>query len=249
MQTDKHKQFEQWLQTSSGISLLQAEQACIEPLWEKILGDYLLMLGHPAQIPLTQNCKIKKKIHLSPNEKIIGQNNLICAAYETLPIMPHRIDTILLPHTLDFASNPYQILREVETAITPEGHLLIIGFNPFSARGLRRLFSRRKNSSWSGTFYSASRIKDWLKVLNFDVISIKRAVYRPPFLQKQIFQHLKFLDIVCKMLFPIFGGVYIILAKKKTFTLTPIRKHWKKLPNILSKGIIKPATRNAHNYE
>ena len=43
-----------------------------------------------------------------------------------------------MPHILEFADEPHQVLREVERVLVPEGHLVITGFNPASLWGLRQ---------------------------------------------------------------------------------------------------------------
>ena len=40
-----------------------------------------------------------------------------------------------------------------------------------------------------------------------------------------------------------FGGVYILIARKKTFCMMPIKDQWKEVSKAMSKGMIEPATR------
>jgi len=56
--------------------------------------------------------------------------------YTALPFAAASIDLVLLPHVLEFASNPHQVLREVERVLVPEGQVVIAGFNPISLFGL-----------------------------------------------------------------------------------------------------------------
>ena len=64
------------------------------------------------------------------------------AAPDFLPIETNSIDLVLLPHILEFSSNPHQILREVQRVLMPEGHVIVCGFNPRSLWGVRGLFGR-----------------------------------------------------------------------------------------------------------
>ena len=52
-----------------------------------------------------------------------------------LPIATQSIDLVVLPHVLEFADEPHQILREVDRVLMPEGRLVIVGFNPWSLWG------------------------------------------------------------------------------------------------------------------
>jgi len=37
-----------------------------------------------------------------------------------------------MPHTLEFTNDPHQVLREVDRVLIPEGHVVILAFNPWS---------------------------------------------------------------------------------------------------------------------
>ena len=63
------------------------------------------------------------------------------AHWHELPFDAQSIDLILLPHALEFIDNPHEVLREVDRVLRPEGRVLILGFNPWSLFGLRRVWS------------------------------------------------------------------------------------------------------------
>ncbi|MBK6906226.1 MAG: methyltransferase domain-containing protein [Rhodocyclaceae bacterium] len=44
-----------------------------------------------------------------------------------LPFASNSIDLVVVPHTLEFDSNPHQVLREVERVLVPEGQVLVSG--------------------------------------------------------------------------------------------------------------------------
>ena len=43
----------------------------------------------------------------------------------SLPFQSESIDTVLLPHVLEFVADRHQVLREAERVLKPEGHLFI----------------------------------------------------------------------------------------------------------------------------
>lgn len=246
----KYQKLRKWLKKPLGELLLEEEKKHLSSCFDKIQGECLLILGDLSQASLAQDCRIKQHIVLAPTyPKELDLNlyqNLLCVDYEALPILQDSVDAVLLPHTLDFAENPDQVLREVENALHSEGHLILIGFNSMSLFGLRHLFSSRKNVPWSGSFKTVSRIKDWLKLLNFEIITTQRIFYRPPIANMAILHRLKFLDYIGKYCFPLFGSVYIMMAKKRVLGVTPLRLAWKKLALIVPKGIVEPARRSIH---
>ena len=102
--------------------------------------------------------------------------------YEELPFATHSIDLVVMPHILEFADDPHQVLREVERVLVPEGHVVITGFNPASLWGLRQFCSRLGASPFlprEGRFIALPRVKDWLKLLSFDFARGRFGCYAP----------------------------------------------------------------------
>ena len=52
----------------------------------------------------------------------------IIARPSQLPVTSDYFDAALLPHTLEFAADPYAILREVDRVLVGEGQLLCWAF-------------------------------------------------------------------------------------------------------------------------
>lgn len=147
---------------------------------------------------------------------------------ECLPIATDSIDVVLLSHALEFADNPHQVLREVERVLIPEGHVVVLGFNPWSPWLLWRLaLGWRGRPPWCGRVISLIRLKDWLKLLGFDVVECRRYFFRPPLSQKSIMRRLRFLDRIGRRWLPFFGAGYIVVARKRVATLTPLKTRWR----------------------
>ena len=87
-----------------------------------------------------------------------------------LPIKSEMVDMIILPHLLEFDAHRFQTMREIERVLKPEGILIILNFNPWSAwLRAQYLWDKRLAESWRGHFMTRSRILDWLKLLNFEL--------------------------------------------------------------------------------
>jgi hypothetical protein len=54
------------------------------------------------------------------------------------------VDVLLLPHTLEFAREPHEVLREVTRVLTGEGELVVLGFEPLGTWSLRSAFHARR---------------------------------------------------------------------------------------------------------
>lgn len=155
-----------------------------------------------------------------------------------LPFQTKSIDLLLLPHVLEFSDDPHQTLRDAERVLVPEGHIIISGFNPLSAWGLKRVFARSKGYPWQGTFFSLLRIKDWLALLDFEIVSVKMACYTLPFSNPSWLNRCHFMDKTGSGWWPMIGGIYFIVAKKRVLGMRVIRPGRK--PNRLKSLVAAP---------
>ena len=212
-----------WLDTPIGAYLLAQEQTLFDDLVCDIFGFNALQLGF-LQADLLRNSRIPLALKASET-----QGNLLCDTQQ-LPIASNTMDLVLLPHTLDFSVSPQQTLREVERVLMPEGHIIIAGFNPLSTWGMRRFVSKRCSSSsalWHAHFLSALRIKDWLNLLGFEVVSTRMACYKLPVQSTSWMQRFEGLDKLGSRCWPMLGGVYCIVAKKRVLGMRIIKPNWK----------------------
>ena len=135
---------------------------------------------------------------------------------------------MLLPHSLEYIDTPHKLLAEACRIVRPEGHLIILGFNPFSFWGLKKKMHQGKHPKsvpWSSHFIRPTQIKTWLKLADFELVKQDTLLFRPP-LQNKLYQKLRWLDWVGRHCYPGFGGVYSLVAKAKVVPLTPIRLRW-----------------------
>ncbi|MFH1333808.1 MAG: methyltransferase domain-containing protein [Pseudomonadota bacterium] len=238
------KKFAAWLKSSLATAVTTAESIGLRSFWKKIQGMNLLILGSTQQAELLKECPIKDRIFVPPQTEESSTERVINTPYNALPVLSDTVDLIVLPHTLEIVEEPHEVLRHVEKALRIGGHLIIIGFNPWSLWGLRQLFSFRRSAPWSNTFYCAWRISDWLRVLNFEVVKLNRTLYRPPINNMKFFRALKFMEFLGRFLFPFFGGSYVLLAEKKRYVLTPLKEQWKELAMNFQANMAPPVTRN-----
>lgn len=225
----------EWWQSPLGHRILAQEQTVIQSLTAHFHGYYQLQIGikQPLLPSLSRPC-IQKVMALSAD--VQGESI-------SLPFKCHSIDSLLLGHVLEFSSEPHQVLREVERILVADGTVVLCCFNPWSLWGLRRLLSWQEAPPWQGTFFSQTRIKDWLALLNFEVVSSKHCLYRPAIQSPKWFDRLNVIERWGKRLWPIFSGITILVAKKRTIPLTPVTMSWRAkqlFPNPLAQ---RPASR------
>ncbi|MGA2551679.1 MAG: methyltransferase domain-containing protein [Burkholderiaceae bacterium] len=154
----------------------------------------------------------------------------LLTSFEELPFAAQSVDLLVLPHALEFADDPHQVLREVERVLIPEGQVVITGFNPVSLWGLRQTFGRVVDRPFlprAGQFLGLPRLKDWLKLLGFEVNRGRFGCYRPPFRSEKWMGRLGFMEYSGDRWWPICGAVYMISAVKRVPGMRLVGPAWK----------------------
>ena len=221
------KGFDDWLATPQGQYVLHWEQAKHDLLVADIFGFNAAQLGLPQHDFLRAN---RMPFRFRCDEKFTSLTALR-AKPDFLPFANASVDLVILPHVLEFAAAPHQILREVERILVPEGQLIVTGFNPFSLWGVRRKFARAHGAPpWRGQYLSVPRLKDWLALLGFETHAGCFGCYAPPVTREQWLQRWRFMELAGNRWWPYAGAAYIIQAIKRVHgmrLITPLRKERK----------------------
>ncbi len=235
---------EQWYTTRLGCLLAEQEQQQLDTELVNLFGYHLLHMGSPTEGAMLRASRVNHRMRtrLDPDSRAAGRDERgLCLEPTALPFSPDTLDVVVLSHVLEFSNDPHTVLREVERSLIPEGHVVILGFNPVSLWGLIRLFRGGKGQlPWCGHFMTLTRLKDWLALLGFDVVQQRRYCYRPPWQRPRLMQQLMFMERLGQRLWPFFGGGYLLVARKRVTTLTPIRPRWRARRRIAVSGLAKP---------
>jgi SAM-dependent methyltransferase len=212
-----------WLATPLGAYTLARERAWLDTVTPDIFGYHAVQLGLPAY-DLLRESRIANRVVISP-EAATGAT--LVAQFHALPIESQSVDLCLLPHTLEFATAPHDILREVDRIMRPEGRILIAGFNPWSLYGMKRLWSSEE-MPWNGQFVSLIRMKDWLSLLSFEATQGTLTCYIPPIQSAAWQSRLGFVERAGQRWWGVAGGVYLLEAVKRVEGMRLIAPVWSK---------------------
>lgn len=240
------RQFREWLAQPPGSELLRMEQAAVGRMLPELFGYHIVQVGRMRDADLLGSSRIAHKavLDLDPAGSGEAGASMVCSA-ESLPLAPDSVDVIVLPHVLEFSANPHRVLREIERVLIGDGHLVLTGFNPWSCWGLWRLFLWwRDTAPWCGHFYGLARIRDWLALLDLELLKVTRLFYRPPLRHAPALARLAILEQFGRHAWPFLGGAYVLVAKKRVIPLTSSRMRWRARRGVIASGLAEPTARN-----
>lgn len=229
-----------WLQTPAGQYLLEWEYSQVDAAVADIFGYHALQLGVPQLDGLRANRMPHRWL---ATEQLTDLGNATPRAalltdFAALPFPASSLDLVLLPHTLEFSADPHATLREVQRVLVPEGRVVICGLNPTSLWGLRQrrgqLYRKLDMGSLylpdSGEFLGYWRLRDWLRLLGFEVEVGHFGCYRPAVNSALWLQRFAWMDPAGARWWPIFGAAYFLVAVKRVRGMRLLGPAWKSSP-------------------
>lgn len=149
-----------------------------------------------------------------------------------LPLAGKSVDAVLLPHTLEAVASPHRLLRETSRVLSDRGRLLLSGFSPWGSLGWRRRLGLAPRALPAARFYSAGRVCDWLRLLDFEIVEIRRYGIGFPWLSPSSDGG----PFTPARLLRTFGEAYLISARKQVLPLNlvgrPVRAQVKPLIGV-----------------
>ena len=129
----------------------------------------------------------------------------------------------------------------VDTNIAGEGHLLVLGFRPFSLWGFRSRAISRGYPPGLKRMLGMRRIADWLELLGYDVGLSRNYLFTPPWGGSAPRPGIPSALLRRGWLKPWPAGAYLLKARKRIYTLTPIRPRVRERVQAIG-GLAKPTT-------
>lgn len=232
----------QWFEHSPGREFIQAECQRLRRAFATMFGYHLVQVGALGAGEYLQSSRIPHRVVVATEHEGGGAHGLMCTP-GALPIASDTVDVVLLPHVLEFAEEPHGVLREAERVLIGEGHLVVLGFNPASLWGLGRVaLGWRERAPWSGHYVSLHRLKDWMRLLGFDVVRTERFFFRPPLGRARMLERLRWLDQFGARAWPALGAGYMVIGRKRLVHLMPLKTQWR-LRRLRAAGVVEPSTR------
>jgi SAM-dependent methyltransferase len=217
------------------------ERACLDSLTADIFGFNAVQIGLPQIATLAAS----RMPHIWTTDETLsgGSQVVLLHDFAELPFASQSLDLVVLPHVLEFAKEPHQVLREVERVLIPEGQVIVCGFNPASLWGLRQMLGHAYLPA-HGELISVPRLKDWLKLLNLGVTQAHFGCYALPFSTYRWLNRCEFLERAGQRWWPYLGAVYVVQAIKRQKGMTLIGPSWRNQSSTMRPGVA--ATNKSH---
>ncbi|MGI4777166.1 MAG: class I SAM-dependent methyltransferase [Janthinobacterium lividum] len=228
-----------WFDTPPGRYLLDWEQAQFDQAVADVFGYHALQLGLGKVQGLRTNRIPHQWLAETPAAGAAPRPDAdasLLTEFDALPFSANSLDLVLLPHTLELSADPHATLREVERVLVPEGRIVVCGMNPASLWGMRqrraRLYRRLGVGELflpgSGEFIGYRRMRDWLRLLGFEVESARFGAYRPAVRTDAWLERYRWFDTAGERWWPIFGAVYFLVAVKRVRGMRLLGAEWRR---------------------
>jgi SAM-dependent methyltransferase len=242
----RYKNIDEWYQRPLGQQLLGDLKTRLDPVLATTFGYHALLIGCTSQADrLLESCRVKRHFSIG-NEKV----GVDLQAYPSLlPVANDSVDLVVLMHHLSNTTEPHAILREASRVLIPEGKLIIVDFNPLSLWGVRHFFqSWLERVPWSGHYYTARRLTDWMQLLGFDQQKHYRVGYMPPIQHGSVTRRLSWLEKGLKNWFRFSGALNVLVYDKNISPMTPVRHRWV-ARKLLAGKIARPSVGRGMKYD
>ena len=233
-----------WLGSGLGQAVLQAEAELMVEALDDVFGWELLQLGlWGRRDSLLSGCRTRRHAVVA-NEKSRLTDADVAARLSQLPISNGAVDAVILPHTLEFETDPFAVVREADRVLAGEGHLVVLGFRPYSLWGFRSTAISRGYPPGLKRMLGVRRVADWLELLGYDVSVTRNYLFTPPWGNSAPRSGVPSPLLRRGWIKPWPAGAYLLKARKRVYTLTPIRPRTRERAQGIG-GLVKPTTRQS----
>ena len=235
---DSQKNLSSWFSSELGQRILQQEKNYLDKLLPELFGYHLMQMSVLPGESLFSESSTSHQFILQPDmenyqrwvqavsvDDSAKKSSILFSEFEQLPIDNDEIDVALLHHALDYSQNPQQLLREVARVTIPNGHIVLVGFNPFSLLGLSQPFAclLSRSPHWRYHQLRLGRLMDWFRLLGLELLYCHRGFYGLP--SQKYYSPL--MEKISRQLLPIAGGFYVLVIRKNVTPMTLIKKPWR----------------------
>lgn len=233
--------FVDWYNASSfGQALQSLEASYLQSALKLTYNHKTLQVGRTGSETLyIDTAFLADFVVVEPSPPLRHSNiSRIVGAASELPIASESIDTLIIPHVIEFDCERHQILQEAERVLRPEGRLIVLCLNPLSIHGIIQYLPHTA-SYWRTNFVTSRRLLDWLSLLKFDSeygaafsIASTNTILRPATLLERARAEISF--------------AYTITAIKRRYSVIPFHSTWVPVPSLATEAMFERVERTGN---
>lgn len=175
----------------------------------------------------------------------VGESSATALVFdEELPLPDSSVDRVLMVHSLEFAENPRETMKELWRVLAPGGRLVIVVPNR------RGVWARMEHTPFgSGRPYSRGQLTHLLRETNFTPGASAETLFFPPSKHRSVLKLHGAFERLGRWLWPMFSGVLVVEAQKRLYQGLPVAVRASRrvfVPVLAPSGV--PSTRGGLNY-
>lgn len=244
-----------WFQTPVGRHMLEQELELIEQCRREYKGDLMVQISGSSRKLLGKPSLKRQKVVLSSHSPRKFDSDLegyswVVSDFDKIPLSEGSVDFLVLHHVLEFSENPHAVLRDAVRVLAPQGHLVVVCFNPYSLFGVRKSMqlALRKEIPWAHHGLSARRMSDWMHLMSCEPLNTGCGFYGFPVQSLKLMSWFSRLDRWLSYIGVPCGGFYVVHASKDV--MTPISNGAeRRKPRLLEFPAVASAVRSPINQE
>ena len=219
----------------------------LSSLWERLPEERLVGLGYSVPYLDRFRADTERTFAFMPAGQgavnwPVGERSTTALVFdEELPLPDSSIDRILMVHSLEFAENPRETLKELWRVLAPGGRLVMVVPNR------RGVWARMEHTPFgSGRPYSRGQLTSLLRETNFTPSASAEALFFPPSRIRTLLRFRNVLERMGRRFWPVFSGVIIVEAQKRLYQGLPVAARASRrvfVPVLAPQGV--PTTRES----
>ena len=193
-----------------------------------VFGYHALQLGMPYVNALEANRMPHRWLALRQASPVAA--GALLTEFHALPFPDACLDLVVLPHALESDRNPHGVLREVARVLVPGGRVVITGLNPTSLWLWQTNTQAEEGSDERKMGYW--RVRDWLRLLDFEVVQGEFGMVRPPLASPVWLQRWGWMERWGPRTMPMLGAVYVVTGIKQVRGMRLMGQPWRSTQTV-----------------
>jgi SAM-dependent methyltransferase len=237
LERKKYDALEHWFSTPQGQFIQEEISAKILMFSGRFRGTSVLQLGLCGESFWLNELLFRRQWRLTPCTH--DPRASVISSLHSLPFERASLDCVIAPFSMELAGEDKRLIHEIDRILKPMGHVIFIGFNPFSLWGLfLKLGFIDGLRDLNLSLISSLTIKQWMQAEGYRLTGLRTFCYVPPVRSSRALTQLRFLNEMGKMVILSPAGFYCLVLQKYQYAKPRLVAQKKKSPLHISQTAV-----------